>query len=159
MFKNLKRALTKKARLLASQDGFSLVEILVALTLLGIAGTFVVGKIFDQLEQGKIQAASIQMNGFKSQLQEFRRRCGFYPSTEQGLEALLTKPAGGRDCKRYPPEGFVDGGEIPDDPWDLPYEYVLENGKPNIVSGGTDGEMGTEDDISLNKRKSGEDEF
>lgn len=149
-----------KKILTESQKGFSLVEILVALTLLGIAGTFVAGKIFEQLEQGQKQSAAIQINGFKSQLQEFRRRCGFYPSTEQGLDALISKPVGGRDCKRYPPEGFVDGGLIPDDPWDMPYEYQFENNKPNIISSGPDAVMGTEDDVSLNKkRNSGEDEF
>lgn len=153
MFKNVKRNQKMAQHLVKAQDGFSLVEILVALTLLGIAGTFVVGKIFDQLEQGKITSASIQMNGFKAQLQEFRRRCGFYPSTEQGLDALVNKPAGGRDCKRYPPEGFVDGGEIPNDPWDMPYEYVLDGGKYDIISSGTDAEMGTDDDIHLNKKK------
>jgi len=141
-----------------SQKGFSLVEILVALTLLGIAGTFVVGKIFDQLEDGKLSATSIQISGFKSQLKEFRRRCGFYPTTEQGLEALIDKPEGGRDCKRYPPEGFIDGDSIPDDPWDAPYEYVLEGNKPNIISAGPDGDVGTDDDIALLKGRRGDDE-
>lgn len=141
-----------------SQKGFSLVEILVALTLLGIAGTFVVGKIFDQLEDGKKQATAIQLKGFKSQLREFRRRCGFFPTTEQGLDALINKPEGGRDCRRYPPEGFIDGEEIPLDPWDGEYEYVLENGKPNIISAGGDGEIGTDDDIALNQKSRGDDE-
>lgn len=153
MIKKMKKKLASSFKVMADAKGFSLVEILVALTLLGIAGTFVAGKIFQSFEEGQIQAASIQMNGFKSQLQEFRRRCGFYPTTEQALDALVAKPEGGRDCKRYPPEGFVDGSEIPNDPWDTPYEYVLENNKPNIISAGPDIEIGTDDDIYLNKRK------
>lgn len=130
---------------LRSQRGFSLVEILVALTLLGIAGTFVAGKIFDSLHEGQVQSAKIQMNQFAERLQEFRRKCGFYPETEQGLEALTSKPSG-RECKNYPPDGFIGGsGQIPQDPWNFYYGYVNEGSKFNIVSYGADGIEGGED--------------
>ena len=79
-------------RVLASQRGMSLVEILVALTLLGLGGTFIAGKIFQQLHEGKVKAAKIQMGQLSERLQEFRRHCGFYPSADQGLDALVTKP-------------------------------------------------------------------
>ncbi|MBH46673.1 MAG: type II secretion system protein GspG [Halobacteriovorax sp.] len=133
--------------LVRSQRGFSLVEILVALTLLGIAGTFVAGKIFEQLHEGKVQAAKIQMNQFAERLQEFRRKCGTYPETEQGLEALVTKPTGGRECKNYPPDGFIGGsGMVPQDPWNNYYGYVNEGSKFNIVSYGADLMEGGEDE-------------
>jgi general secretion pathway protein G len=132
---------------LRSQRGFSLVEILIALTLLGIAGTFVAGQIFKQLHEGKVQAAKIQMNQFAERLQEFRRKCGFYPETDQGLEALASKPAGGRECRNYPPDGFIGGsGMIPKDPWDNYYGYVNEGSRFNLVSYGADMAEGGEDE-------------
>ncbi|MEC7276220.1 MAG: type II secretion system major pseudopilin GspG [Bdellovibrionota bacterium] len=136
-----------------SEKGFSLIEILVALTLLGIAGTFVAGKIFEKLEEGQIQAAKIQMEGLEAQLKEFRRKCGFYPPQEAGLNALIEKPSGSRECKNYPPEGFLEDGMIPLDPWEYDYVYKLEGSKPYIMSSGPDGLMDTEDDISSRPEK------
>lgn len=141
--------------LLKQQKGFSLIEILVALTLLGLIGSFVVGQIFDQLHEGQVKAAKIQMNSLATQLKEFRRKCNFYPTTDQGLEALLTKP-GGRDCKNYPPNGFLDGEAVPLDPWDNAYVYESDGKTFNITSLGPDLEQGGEGkdaDISLRDNK------
>lgn len=142
----------KKAKNLNNEQGFSLIEILVALTLLGIAGTFVAGKIFEKLEEGQIQAAKIQMESLEAQLKEFRRKCGFYPPQADGLNALIEKPSG-RDCKNYPPEGFLEDGVIPLDPWDMDYVYKLDGSKPYIISSGPDQELETEDDISSRPEK------
>ena len=140
----------------SSTQGFSLIEILVALTLLGIAGTFVAGKIFEKLEEGQVQAASIQMNALKSNLKEFRRKCGFYPASGDGLEALVQAPTS-KECKNYPPEGFLEDGMVPADPWDEEYAYKLDGSQPEIISGGPDKEIGTEDDISSIRRKKNRD--
>jgi general secretion pathway protein G len=142
--------------ILNSQKGFSLVEILVALTLIGVAGTFVVGKIFDQLKEGQIQSTKIQMTQFQARLQEYRRKCNVYPSSEQGLEALIQKPTSGKECKNYPPEGFIDGESVPNDPWDEPYVYESDGRKFNMISYGPDTEEGTEDDISFRDKKKGD---
>ena len=135
-------------------SGFSLVEILIALTLIGIAGTFVAGKIFEQLEEGQVKSARIQMGNFKGVLSDFRRKCGFYPTTEQGLEALLQKPEDGKECKNYPAEGFISDGNLPKDPWDEEYIYEL-TGKTRyrIISYGPDRESDTEDDIYYPDKK------
>ena len=147
-FKELDNAETVETKkVLNNQKGFSLIEILVALTLLGIAGTFVAGKIFDQLEDGKKQAAGIQINSLKTGLKEFRRKCGFYPSSEDGLNALVEPPSG-RECRNYPPEGFLEDGVVPLDPWDYDFQYSSDGRTFEIVSGGPDNEIGTEDDIS-----------
>ncbi len=143
------KKLSKKQ--LTNQSGFSLIEILVALTLLGIAGTFVAGKIFEQLEEGKMKAADIQINTIKGTLKEFRRKCGFYPSTEDGLNALVEAPSS-RECRNYPPEGFLEDGFVPLDPWEYDYSYTSDGSTFEIVSGGPDNEIGTDDDIS-SKRK------
>lgn len=139
-------------KIIKSQHGMSLIEILIALTLLAIAGTFVAGKVFDQLEEGQIKSAKIQMKSLSDRLKEFRRACGFYPTTDQGLDALVTKPTGGRECRNYAPNGYIDGGRVPLDPWDQEFIYESDGKTFNIISLGPDraeGGEGTDADISL----------
>lgn len=141
-----------------NQKGFSLIEILIALTLLAVAGTFVVGKFYDNLTEGQINSAKIQMSNLEGRLKEFRRKCGFYPTSEQGLEALVTKPSGGRECKDYPVNGFIDGEQVPKDPWNNDFIYESDGKTVNIISYGNDGEEGGEGsdaDISLRPAKGG----
>ncbi len=144
------------AKVVKNEKGMTLIEILIALTLISLMGTFMAGKVFDMLYEGQAKSAKIQMKNFESQLKEFRRKCGFYPTTDQGLEALISKPSGGRECKNYPPDGFVEAEEIPLDPWDGDYVYSSDGKKFDIISYGQDGEEGGEDkdvDISLRKKK------
>ncbi len=144
---------TKQAtkEILRSSRGFSLIEILIALTLLGLAGTFVASKIFQQLHEGRVSAAKIQMNGYKQALMDFKRKCSFYPTTEQGLDSLVSKPTSGRECRSYPPSGFIE--RIERDPWDFDYVFESDGRKFNIYSTGSDGVEGGEGeeaDIFLN---------
>jgi general secretion pathway protein G len=134
--KNLENAL------LQNQNGFTLIEILIALTLLALAGTFVAGKFFESLHEGQVNSTKIQMSNLDGRLKEFRRKCGFFPSSEQGLEALVTKPSGGRECKDYPQSGFIDGDQLPKDPWDHDFIYESDGKNFNIYSLGSDGEAG-----------------
>lgn len=141
-----------------NQRGFSLIEILIALTLLALAGTFVVGKFMDQLAEGQVNSARIQMSNLEARLKEFRRKCGFYPTTDQGLEALVTKPSGGRECKDYPQAGFIDGDQVPKDPWDADFVYESDGKTYNIYSYGADREAGgdgSDADIYLKAGKGG----
>lgn len=138
--------------LLQNQSGFTLIEILIALTLIALAGTFVAGKFFENLHEGQVNSTKIQMSNLDGRLKEFRRKCGFYPSTEQGLEALVTKPSGGRECKDYPQNGFVEDNQVPKDPWDHDFLYESDGKTFNISSLGADGEAGgtgTDADIYL----------
>ncbi|MCE3012486.1 MAG: type II secretion system major pseudopilin GspG [Proteobacteria bacterium] len=128
-----------------NQAGMSILEILIALTLLGLAGTFVAGKVFENLQEGKVQTAKIQVKSIGDRLKEFRRDCGFFPTTDQGLDALLNKPeGGGRECKRYSPTGYIDGGKIPVDPWDGEYIYESDGKAYTIISLGADNAEGGE---------------
>ncbi len=132
---------------LATQNarGFSLIEILIALTLLGIAGTFVAGRIFESLHEGQVQSAKIQMSSLANLLQEYRRKCNYYPTTEQGLDALLNKPTGGaRECRNYPAGGFLETPSLPLDPWDGDFVYTSDGRTFNIMSYGPDGLEGGE---------------
>ena len=121
-------------KIIASQKGFSLIEILIALALLAGAGTFVAGKIFDQLYEGQVESTKIQMSSLADRLKEYRRHCGSYPTTDQGLEALIEKPSGGKDCKRYNPGGYIEGGQVPKDPWDEDFIYESDGRKFNMFS-------------------------
>lgn len=149
--KNLENAL------LTNQNGFTLIEILIALTLIALAGTFVAGKFFDQLHEGQVKSAKIQMSNLDGRLKEFRRKCGFFPTTEQGLEALVTKPSGGRECRDYPQNGFIEDNQVPKDPWENDFVYESDGKTFNITSYGNDreaGGSGTDEDISLRPSKS-----
>lgn len=124
--------------------GFSLAEILIGLTLLAIAGTFVAGKVFERLQEGQVNSAKIQIQNLGNLLKEFRRVCGVYPSSEQGLDALIEKPTGGRECTRYPSEGFIEGDKLPKDPWDAEFIYESDGRSYQIISYGADGLEGGE---------------
>lgn len=146
MFKDIKCLVAE------SQKGMSLVEILISLTLMGIAGTFVAGKVYERLEQGQIQSAKIQMKSLADRVKEFRRDCAYYPTADQGLEALIEKPTGGRECKKYAAGGYIDGGKIPKDPWDFDFIYESDGKAFDIKTLGADGAEGGEGadaDISL----------
>jgi general secretion pathway protein G len=144
MFSNIKK-------IMKSQAGMSLIEILIALTLLALAGTFVGGRVFEQLQEGKVSSAKIQMKSLADRLKEFRRDCNFLPTTDMGLDALINKPEGGRECKRYAPGGYIDGGKVPLDPWDNEFIYESDGRTFEIKSLGADnaeGGEGSDADIS-----------
>ena len=138
-------------KILKSQAGMSLIEILIALTLLALAGTFVGGKVFEQLQEGKVSSAKIQIKYISDRLKEFRRDCNFLPTSDMGLDALINKPEGGRECKRYAPGGYIEGGKVPLDPWDSEFIYESDGKTFEIKSLGADnaeGGEGSDADIS-----------
>ncbi len=148
---------TQKIKIITSQKGFSLIEILIALTLMGIALTFVGGKVLESLEEGRIQSARIQMKNFEAILKDYKRKCGSYPTSDQGLDALISKPTGGRECKDYPASGFMEQESVPKDPWDVDYVYESDGKTFNIISLGADKEQGGEGndaDVYLKEDKS-----
>lgn len=155
---SLKKMLKEESSALRSESGFSLLEILIALTLLGLVATFVTSKIFEIQTEGQREAAKIQMAGLAENLKLFRRKCGFYPMSDQGLEALTAKPSG-KECKNYPTDGFLgDDAEVPQDPWGEDYGYESDGKKYKITSYGPDREEGGEEmdaDITypIKKRK------
>src|SRR5688500_12474074 len=107
----------KDKMLLQNQRGFSLIEILIVMSLIAVAGTFVMNKLFDRMEEGNQKAAQIQINAFKGLLEDYRRYCSQYPTSDQGLEALVSKPTTAPDCPNYPASGFLSSNKVPADPW------------------------------------------
>lgn len=145
--------LKNTTKIVASQNGMSLIEILIALTLLGLAGTFVAGKVTERLQEGQVQTAKIQIRSISERLKEFRRDCNFIPTSDQGLDALVEKPTGGRECKRYAPGGYIEGGKVPQDPWDGEYIYESDGKTFTIISLGADNAEGGEGaDADINSK-------
>jgi general secretion pathway protein G len=93
------------------------------------------------------------MKSLADRLKEFRRDCNTYPTTEQGFDALIEKPTGGRECKRYAPGGYIEGGKIPLDPWDNEYIYESDGKTFTIISLGADNAEGGEGvDADINSK-------
>jgi general secretion pathway protein G len=134
----------KEKVLLQNQRGFSLIEILIVMSLIAIAGTFVMNKLFDRMAEGNIKAAQIQINGFKGLLEDYRRYCSQYPTSDQGLEALVSKPTTAPDCPNYPASGFLTGNKVPMDPWGTPYAYESDGKTVVITSYGANRKEGGE---------------
>lgn len=127
------------------QKGFTIIEILLVLALLGMVASFVLGDAFDSFGQGQVQAAKIQIKRIEGELDRFRLDCNYYPYTGQGLEALVNAPSSGRQCPNYSPKGYIK--KVPKDPWDNDFVYTCEDGANyTIVSLGADGQEGGEGD-------------
>jgi general secretion pathway protein G len=133
--------------------GFTLVEILVVITIIGLIMALVGPRVVNYLSESKVKAARIQVESFASALDLFYLDAGRYPSSSEGLAALAARP-GSLDTWNGP---YVRGGLVPTDPWGHPYIYRSpgEHGAYDIVSYGSDGQeggSGTAADIESWKR-------
>ncbi len=130
------------------QRGFTLIELLVVIIILGILATFIVPKIMGHPERARRTKAMMEINALESALKTFKLDNGFYPSTEQGLAALVQKPDIGRTASRWREGGYLEKGKTPKDPWGSEFVYVCpgEHGDVDIISYGADGQPGGEKD-------------
>jgi general secretion pathway protein G len=124
---------------------------MVVLMIISIIATFVTINVMDRLDEANKEAAKIQVKNISNTIDLYKLTCGEYPSSEDGLGALVSAPSSGR-CKNYPASGFLkDGSEVVDDPWKNSYQYSYPgNNNPksyDLWSMGPDKEDGTEDDI------------
>ncbi|HEY4921788.1 MAG TPA: type II secretion system major pseudopilin GspG [Xanthobacteraceae bacterium] len=143
----------RRRRARRSEAGFTLVEILVVITIIGLIMALVGPRVLNYLAESKVKAARIQVESFGSSLDLFYLDNGRYPSTSEGLAALAQRP-GGIDSWNGP---YLRSGAVPNDPWGHPYVYRSpgEHGAYDIVSFGSDGQeggTGTAADIESWKR-------
>ena len=120
--------------------GITLIEMLVVVTIIALFATLVAPGMFKQGDKAKMVAARVQINNFEQALTQYKMNTGLFPTTEQGLEALRTKPA---NVNQW--DGPYLRKEIPVDPWGHPYVYKFpgEHGdEPDIISYGGDGQAG-----------------
>jgi len=127
-------------------DGFTLLEVLVVLFILSILVAIVAPKIIGRTDDARIAEAKLQIRNFETALKLFKLDNGFYPDTQQGLEALIEKPTTGRIPQRYREGGYLEQKKIPLDPWGNPYIYISPgiHGDYDIISYGADGKEGGE---------------
>jgi len=133
------------------QSGFTLMEMLIVIALIGMMATFVGINVMKRYDESKVETTKIQIKQLGVVLEDFKRVCNFYPTTEQGLDALVKKPEG-RECKNYDPDGFLK--KVPEDAWGHEFVYVSDGNKYVIKSLGADGQEGGE---GFNKDISSED--
>lgn len=138
------RTRTNRERRLRGRAGFTLLEIMVVIVILGLLAALVVPKLIGRTEEAKRTQSRIQIKNVEQALQLFKLDNGFYPSTEQGIEALVRVPEIGRIPKNYRKGGYLD--RVPNDPWGNPYVYVSPGAERDyeISSYGADGIPGGE---------------
>lgn len=130
-----------------SQAGFTLIELMVVIVILGILATFLVPRLLNRPGQARVAKAKNDIRAIESALKLFKLDNGFYPTTEQGLKALITKPDIEPIPKNYPEGGYLDSDSEPLDPWGHKYIYRSpgEDGREyEIISLGADGKEGGE---------------
>ncbi len=131
-------------RAIRSQRGFTFIEIMVVVAILAILAALVVPRIMGRTDDAKRTAAKVQIRNLEGALQLYKLDNGVYPSTEQGLKALVEKPAVGVIPKKWKIGGYMQ--KLPEDPWGNIYKYLSPSPKGDyeIISLGTDGEAGGE---------------
>ena len=128
-----------------SDAGFTLTELLIVVAIIGLLATFVGGNVMRKFSRAKVDSTKIQIKNLGVVLDDYRRECNSYPSTEQGLDALLKKPTTGKECKNYDAEGYLKNKTIPKDSWGNDFSYESDGNKYVIRSLGADGKEGGED--------------
>ena len=139
MTRQIMKQLTKR------QTGFTLIEVMVVVVILGILAAVVVPNIMDEPEKARINKAKQDIRALEEALNRYKLDNYDYPSTEQGLESLVKKPTGSPEPKRWKGP-YVK--KINQDPWQNDYEYLNPgtHGKVDVFSGGQDAGS-PEDDI------------
>lgn len=126
------------------QHGFTLIELMVVIVILGILAGMIVPKIMDRPEEARRTKAGIDIGALEQALKLYKLDNGKYPSTEQGLQALIEPPSAGKLAKKWREGGYLDKNAVPKDPWDNDYVYICPglHGDFDIMSYGSDGEPG-----------------
>lgn len=131
----------------ANRCGFTLLEILVVVLIITILTTVVGVRLANQPGEARVAAAKAQVVVFRSGLNMYRMKHGRLPTLVQGLQALCEKPVAPPVPSDYPPAGYLESPNLPNDPWGQPYVYLVPgpgNLPYDIVSYGGDGEPGGE---------------
>ena len=132
---------------LRDNRGFTLIEIMVVVVILGILAAIVVPRLLSRPDEAKVTKAKVDMKSIEEALGLFKLDNGFYPDTDQGLKALVNKPTTGRIPAKYSVDGYLK--KTPVDPWGSNYIYLspgLHDHNFDLISYGADGEPGEAQD-------------
>ncbi|AYF87420.1 type II secretion system protein GspG [Pseudomonas sp. DY-1] len=128
-----------------SQSGFTLIEIMVVVVILGILAALVVPQVMNRPDQAKVTVAKGDIKAIGAALDMYKLDNFAYPSTQQGLEALVSRPSGNPPPKNWNKDGYLK--KLPIDPWGNPYQYLSPGSKGtyDLYSLGADGKEGGSD--------------
>ena len=127
--------------------GFTLLEILIVITILGILASLIAVRIMDRPGEARTTKAQLDIQTLENALKLFKLDNAFYPTTDQGLRALVEAPTIGRIAKNWREGGYLEKGVVPKDPWGYDYLYLgpgVHNRDFDLWSYGADGEEGGE---------------
>jgi len=129
-----------------NEHGFTLIEIMVVIIILGILASYVAVKVTGRAEQAQRTQARVQIETLGTALELYKLDNGSYPTTEQGLEALVEPPTTGRLPRKWREGGYLEKSYVPKDPWGNDYVYLSPglHGDFDIMSYGDDGVQGGE---------------
>jgi len=132
----------------SKQRGFTLIEIMVVMVILGLLVAIVAPNIMGRSDQAKVTIAETQLKNIQSALDLYRLDNSHYPSTQQGLEALVSEPSGSPEPKNWNPDGYLKS--VPEDPWGNQFQYVSPGteGPYDLYSYGADGQEGGDGDAA-----------
>ncbi len=139
--------MTKKKRKTDARKGFTMIEVMAVLIILGLLATLVVTKVATKIDQARITTAKASLKALHSAVNQFRMDTGRFPTEDEQLMALIEQPS---DVETWEPGGYLETTEIPKDGWghEFIYELYPESGKQFVIrSNGPDKEEGTEDDL------------
>lgn len=122
--------------------GFTLVEIMVVVVIIGILGALVVPKLLGRTGESRVTAAKVDIATMMQALKLYKLDNQRYPTTEQGLNALITRPTAGPAANGWKEGGYIE--KLPKDPWGNPYQYLSPGlkGEIDVFSYGADGQPG-----------------
>jgi general secretion pathway protein G len=134
-------------RRIANNRGFTLIELMVVIVILGILAGLIVPRLMGRPDEAKILKTKIQIEAMETALKLYKLDNGWYPTTEQGLQALVELPQTGQIPRKWRTGGYLEKGKVPTDAWGNEFVYLCPGvyGEYDIISYGADGMEGGED--------------
>lgn len=142
------RIRNRASRKAASQGGFTLIEIMVVIIILGILAMYVAPKLMGRPDEAKQVRAKMDIAALETALKLYKLDNGIYPSTEQGLISLVQRPESGTIPRKWRQGGYLEKSKVPKDPWGNDYVYLCPGlkGDFDILCYGADGVPGGENE-------------
>jgi general secretion pathway protein G len=143
----------KNSQIRYNEQGFTLIELMVVIVILGILAGMIVPQIMDRPDDARLTMAKVDIGAISQALKLYKLDNGKYPTTDQGLQALIEPPSTGQLAKKWRNGGYLDKNAVPQDPWKNDYIYISPglHGDFDLMSYGQDNEPGGEDmDADIN---------